>query len=75
MKLGVTVGEASEETLQIALFGRVVPRTVENFVGLCTGSHGVSKLGTRSHYVGTRFQRVMRGFSEAYVTRTHTPEP
>eukprot|EP00966_Prymnesium_polylepis_P132668 3067156-Prymnesium_polylepis.1 len=48
--------------MELVLFGRAAPMTVENFVGLCTGDHGTSEAGTRMHYVGTKFHRVMAGF-------------
>jgi cyclophilin family peptidyl-prolyl cis-trans isomerase len=40
---------------------RAVPRAVENFVALCTGEKGTSSTGTKLHYLGSVFHRVVRG--------------
>lgn len=45
------------------LYGNIAPRTVENFRALCTGEKGVSSItGTKLHYAGTRFHRIIQGF-------------
>ncbi|OMJ82713.1 hypothetical protein SteCoe_16538 [Stentor coeruleus] len=44
------------------LFGKVVPKTVENFRGLCTGEYGYSADLSKMHYEGTRIFRAMPDF-------------
>jgi peptidylprolyl isomerase len=44
------------------LFGKVVPKTVENFRGLCTGEYGYSADGFKMDYSGTEIFRVAPGF-------------
>jgi len=46
----------------IGLFGRVVPKTVENFRALCTGENGESSDGVRLSYQNTPFHRIIPGF-------------
>lgn len=44
------------------LFGKVVPKTVENFRGLCTGEYGLSADRYVMDYSGTSIFRVVPGF-------------
>jgi len=47
----------------LGLFGKLAPKTVENFRCLCTGEKGVSEeTGYPLHYKGTRFHRVIVDF-------------
>lgn len=46
----------------MALFGKAVPKTVENFRALCTGEVEKGTSGKHLHYKGTTFHRIIPGF-------------
>lgn len=46
----------------LGLFGKVVPKTAENFRALCTGENGKTADGKPLHYKGSVFHRVIPEF-------------
>lgn len=59
----VTIGKKPAGRIVIGLYGKVVPKTVENFVQLSSGIKGThKKSGKAMHYKGTIFHRIIPKF-------------
>ncbi len=59
--LDISLEHAPPKRIHIALFGKHMPKMVENFRRLCTGEMGFDKVNNVSlHFKGTTFPRVMR---------------
>ena len=56
------IGDDDAGRIEMELFSKHFPKTVENFRALCTGEKGTGKSGKKLHYAGSSFHRVIPGF-------------
>jgi len=58
----ISIGGEDAGRVVFGLYGNTVPKTVANFVSLCTGDKGVGKSGKPLHYKGSSFHRIIPQF-------------
>merc|ERR1719454_1036582 len=58
----VKIGDQDAGKIVMGLYGKTVPKTVENFRALVTGEKGEGASGKPLHFKGSSFHRIIPGF-------------
>ena len=58
----VTIGGKDAGRIVMGLYGKVVPKTAENFRALCTGENGNNSDGVPLHFKNSIFHRIIPNF-------------